>query len=130
MSRKHLFLLAIKTGPMLQQVEEDSTSIIDWMLTRKYINDFTSSHNNVRTLLKKFPKLMLKRNQSVNKRCYKDRTFVSWQDKFSHYVGMVMELIQTSPNYIYSEKKTIRSSSNGESKRKLISTSTTPSRIK
>ena len=41
----------------------------DRMLTREYINDFTSSHNNVRTLEYKFPKLMLKRNRSVDKRC-------------------------------------------------------------
>ena len=67
MLRKHLLLLAIKTGRMLQQVEHDSTFIIDRMLTLEHINDFPSSHNNVRKLENKFPKLMLKRNQSVDK---------------------------------------------------------------
>ena len=36
------------------------------------------------------------------------RAFVSWQDRPFHYVGMVMELIQTSLSYISSEEKTIR----------------------
>ena len=69
MSRKHLFVLAIKTGSMLQQMEEGSTSTIDRMLPREDINAFTSSGNNVRILENKFSKLMQKRNQSVDKRC-------------------------------------------------------------
>ena len=60
---------AIKTGVMLEQMEEDLTTIIDWMLTRERINDFTSSRNNMRTLEKKFSQVMQKRNESVDKRC-------------------------------------------------------------
>ena len=54
---------------MLEQMEENLTTIIDWMLTRERINDFTSSRNNMRTLEKKFSQVMQKRNESVDKRC-------------------------------------------------------------
>ena len=97
----------IKTGAMLQQVGEVSTTIINMKLTEKLINPFMSFHDSLRTLESKFLNHMLKRNPIHDKLFWRSyQMFVSWPSNCYHFVGKVMRVIPNLHSCTFSARRT------------------------